>query len=449
MGGADVSVTVTPTEPLFDEELRIRVEGLTPEQRVTVSAEMAFRKTRWSGSATFDASAEGVVDLTESAPISGCYEGIRPMGLFQHMEPVESDQSGDRWKSDVQLKVKGDDSLAETTVTRYVKNPGVKVTEVDHPDLVGTWYLPASVRSAPPILLLGGRDPGIPDGNRAPLLASRGYPVLSLAYFGTGELPAELAEVPIEYFQTAGAWLLDQAAVRSDGLSVIGTGVGADLALFLGAHIRDITTVIAYNGSCVMFQGIGQGLTEPGAAFVLDGEDLPYVSCKIPNRFLLRIARCLLTNSDIELRQLYESGLERASAERIEAATIPVEKTEAQVLLITGEDDKIRPMPTLASMTERRLDSDTFGQEYRHLRYETAGHDIRSPFQPTTQRGPGGRFLPGINVDFGGTPQGYATAEAESWSVVLEYLDCGSESEGDFRPPSGGPRDPSKREQVS
>ena len=57
----------------------------------------------------------------------------------------------------------------------------------------------------------------------------------------------------------------------------------------------------------------------------------------------------------------------------MERATIPVEKIQGPVLLVSGSDDQVWPSSALADIAMRRLEAHDFAFPFKHLRYEGAG----------------------------------------------------------------------------
>lgn len=57
------------------------------------------------------------------------------------------------------------------------------------------------------VLSVGGSQGGYGNPWKAALLASHGYPVLQLAYFGAPGLPRELRSIRLEYVERALQWL--------------------------------------------------------------------------------------------------------------------------------------------------------------------------------------------------------------------------------------------------
>jgi dienelactone hydrolase len=95
---------------------------------------------------------------------------------------------------------------------------------------------------------------------------------------------------------------------------------------------------------------------------------------------------------------------------------IPVENIHGPVLLIAGKDDQIWPSSLMATRLMKRLRSHGHPYADEHLSYDNAGHWIPCGYLPTA--GEQHRMKLGI----GGTPEGTASAQADSWPKVLEFL---------------------------
>jgi dienelactone hydrolase len=253
--------------------------------------------------------------------------------------------------------------------------------------LVGYLYTPTAEGTYPALLILGGSDGGI-DIPKAAMLASHGYVTLALDYFGDPPLPAELSEIPLEYFKTAIDWLQAQENVDADKIGVVGVSRGGELALLLGATYPEITAVVGYVPSGVVWGNYGKTNSVETSAWTLDGIIVPYAT----------------------------------SDQDIEKAIIPVEQINGPILLISGKDDHVWPSAPLSEIAITRLQETKFAHSYEHLSYEGAGHLISVPYWPTT----GSSFthpVSHVEMTMGGTPQGDATASADSWAQVLTFLE--------------------------
>ncbi|MFC7081166.1 acyl-CoA thioesterase/bile acid-CoA:amino acid N-acyltransferase family protein [Halorussus caseinilyticus] len=423
-------LTVTPDRPLYDESVRITANGLEPGEEATVRARMPLPDGVWESSAVFEVRADGTLDLAEQEPVRGDYEGADPMGLFWSMSHVETEQRATR-EDDVDATVVSvtvemyGGTVAQTNVERTISTDDVERTRLDHGELVGEFYRPGDDGPYPTVVLVGGSEGGLAPWMPARLLATRGYAVLTLAYFGVEDLPDALDSIPLEYFETAMDWVADNDLTREESVGVMGWSRGGELALLLGSRLPEITTVVAYAPSSVVYQGIPEGFESAGSAWTSGGEPLDYVPYDFSMRFILSLFGRWIRGKPLGLRPTYESGYESASEETIADAAIPVEETGGPVLLVTGDDDQMWNAAAHADRVVERLDARGYDHEYDHLTYEGAGHGIGVPYHPTTEKDVSDTFLPRLPLDLGGTPEATAAADADSWERVLDVLNRG------------------------
>jgi hypothetical protein len=118
----------------------------------------------------------------------------------------------------------------------------------------------------------------------------------------------------------------------------------------------------------------------------------------------------------IELAQVSRSNRAAASAPRIAAATIPVERSKAALLLIGGGDDRTGDSGASVERISRRLERSQYRFPYEVLLYPAAGHGIvGSGWRPTTMHNTG-------VFNDGGTPEADARAQADAWTKTLAFL---------------------------
>ena len=208
---------------LLDEPVPIVVSGLAPGATVTVQLRGGLDDV-WTSGATFIADREGRVDLTRMAPVKGGYKDVDAMGLFWSAErggrragtpaaDEEEEVGPDRWT--LTAAVVGA-VVARASLRRRAVAADVRVTPVRSDGLVGVFYEPAGSGRHPAMLVLIGSGGGIPAApNHAGGLASRGYAVLALAYFGVEGLPRSPSNIPIEYFRHRPALARAAAVSRS------------------------------------------------------------------------------------------------------------------------------------------------------------------------------------------------------------------------------------------
>ncbi len=251
-----------------------------------------------------------------------------------------------------------------------------------------------------------GSEGGLFSGSwSATVFASWGVPTLGLAYFGEPGLPADLQQIPLEYFAKAMDWLDAQPAVRSGKTVVAGGSRGGELALLLGATYPRVSAVIADVPSGFVW-GDTRG---SGAAWTLGGVDLPSVP-PAPGAEPAVVA-----------------GLEsiaRATPAALDAATIRVEDIAGPVLLIAGEDDALWPSCEFSKRVLARLE--TAGHVSAHgdvaTCYPAAGHAATSFVGSATTESMWADMGDGLFA-LGGTAKGIAAANRDADTRRHAFLD--------------------------
>jgi pimeloyl-ACP methyl ester carboxylesterase len=416
-----MQIVADALDALFDNSTALRLSGCGAAQRVTIRALTGDTYWRWQSCAVFIADPNGVVDTSLQAPGSGTYNGVDPTGPFWSMElnpatqrlSMRGEAISTPWDVSqpvvIALTCEIDGLVtAATALVRRVLGEAVVRKPIRERGLVGTLFHHAQAR--PAVIFLGGSDGGLNEPWPA-LLASHGYDVLALAYFGLDGLPRDLSEIPLEYF--AAAIELMRERVGGLKLAVIGASRGGELALLLGATFPQIQAVVGYVPSGVTWPGIGIDPTaSTRAAWTYRGKPLPFVP-QHPT------PPTVCESGSLSFTPSFLASLEDRDA--VEAASIAVERINGPVLLISGEDDRLWPSTKLANIAMDRLRKHRFPHDFRHLSFAQAGHMIRFPITPTTVRDlyhP----LAKVAIALGGNAQADAAAARDSWRAALEFL---------------------------
>jgi dienelactone hydrolase len=407
---------ITPEHALMDEPVRIRVLGCSPHQRVTLTAQMTDDGGRqWISRATFEADAEGTVDLAGHAPLDGSYAGCDPMGLFWSMTPASHPHRMDYFNHlrayPMTFTLESDGHPMTTAyLERTFLGSDVEMQPVRTEGLVGTLFFTASASRSPGILVVGGSEGGLPEPMAA-LLASHGYATLALAYHGVDPLPRTFVEIPLEYFATALAWMHRQEQIEPDKLAVVGVSKGGELALLLGATFPAVKAVVGYAASSVVYQG--RDMKHQRSSWSWQGKPVPFVPYYYPPGMAVRFLWSAITRTPTPLLPMHAGNL--SDQRLVESVSIPVEKVQGPILLFAGQDDQIWPSALFAEMVMQRLGEDQHPYPDRHLCYEHAGH-LTFP-------------IPGLPMPLllarlvGGTPSGNACAATDAWSQALLFLE--------------------------
>ena len=404
---------------LIDRSVCIRVTGLTSGQKVT----LRFQRASFGGSTkyflesygTYVADEEGIVDLQKAVPIEGTYEGVDGMGLFWSMQVQRTEESSEEVFTKLQpqsvtILLECDGKVIDTKViTRKWIGDDIMRTPVNEKGVVGTFFHAANSNPRPTIIVVGGSEGGIYEFP-ASLLASHGFNVLALGYWGVAPLPKQLIEIPLEYIENAIHWLQSRPDVEKGWLGIHGTSKGGELALLAAAHFEDIKAVVSLSGSPVVFCGIVPWTEqkELPPSWTYKGKAIPFAR---PDNSVEISNRCLAMRKAGEnpLRLWYDYL--SSDPQITEQATIPLEKIDGSVLLISGADDACWDSVKFNEKAIERLRKCNFNNEYTHLVYKGAGHEVGIPFISVA-----------ANQFTGGTKYETAQASKDSWQKTINFF---------------------------
>jgi dienelactone hydrolase len=391
-------IDFTPESALTDEPFQVTLSGLPPRQDVTIRVD--GNRGTWHSSATARSDGQGRLDVADPMRLIWSASGQRPA------TPAAVVAQPWTFTAEVDGKV-----IATRTIVRRAVAESVRVAPVRDRGLVATAYYPPGPGPHPALIVLPGSQGGLPGpGAHAGGLASRGYVILALAYFNAEGLSPVLQNIPLEYFVTAVEWLKAQPAVDAARVGVLGTSRGGELALILGStYPMAFRVVVANVPSSVTW--FGQGDDSDSASWTLNGQALPHM------RSQFTAADLSLSGRDRFLKRMKDD-------EAVRRAEIAVERIGGPLLLFSGKDDQVWPSDMFAARVAERLKAHRFAHPVEHYTYENAGHMMARPYVPTSDvrevRNHPVTKRPNM---FGGTPEGQARANEDSWQKLLAFLD--------------------------
>ena len=217
-------------------------------------------------------------------------------------------------------------------------------------------------------LVLAGSS-GRVDSERAELFARHGALAESIQWFGGPGQHEGPWEIPIELFLGRVAEL----AKDSDRVIVVGTSFGSEAALITGAFAEEVSAVVAFSPSDVVWTGV----TTDGrmtSHWTVGGEPLPHVPF---------VAGWEPTTDPPAFVDLYRQCRERFP-DQVTAASIPVERI-GEVILVVGEDDRVWPSLTHARAISARRREHGLGTTV--VTDPEAGHRPLLPGEPAVAGG--------------------------------------------------------------
>jgi len=186
------------------------------------------------------------------------------------------------------------------------------------------------------------------------------------------------------------------------------------LSLVLGATLPMIKAVIAYVPSSVVWAGFGGENAGLKASWTYQGKDVPFI--KEEEEIDLK---AIYGDNPIPLTPGFLKSMELV--DEVEGSTIPVEKIQGAILLISGEDDQMWPSTLFSNRVMNRLRKFNFSYPYEHLSYPQAGHGISIPYIPLSPPAIIHPVDQGLYA-LGGKPEQQAYANEDSWKKALAFL---------------------------
>ncbi|XP_047197891.1 acyl-coenzyme A thioesterase 1-like [Hippoglossus stenolepis] len=394
---------------LFDEPLQVTVAGLRSQQVVALRARATDEKgVVFSSSATYRADGSGEVDLGRDPSLGGSYVGVEPMGLLRAMR---ADAVHKRFQktnslnphvvkfSVHELEVEGEGRmLAEVANERLLMADGVSRRPVQEGNIRGVLFTPPGEGPFPAVLDLYTFGGGLSE-KRTSLLASRGFVVLTVALYGHDDMPRNIKEVHLDYFEEAIEVLKKQDKVGSGGVGVISLSKSGDLALSIASYLPHVDATVWING-CSANTAL----------------PLYYKKKLILPPLMVDFKKVVVTESGACITK---DAMHSPWAEENKATIVPIERAKGRFLFVAAEDDlNWDSKAYLDQMVERlKLHGK---QNFESVSYPEAGHYLEPPYGPYCPSSFHG--LMGKPVVWGGEPRAHAAAEVHLWKKIQEFF---------------------------
>jgi dienelactone hydrolase len=249
------------------------------------------------------------------------------------------------------------------------------------------------------------------------LLASHGFNVLALAFFGEKGLNSALAEIPLEYFEKVFAWLEENPITHCEEIYVYGGSIGAVLALLLTSRYPIIRKVVAVNPMAWCFQGL---TLKRVSLWTYGGKSLPFVKFAW-GPTLANIMSCFIKNKPFGFAYMYRKSLE--IAENKEEARIKMENSNADILLFGGQKDGWWDTHDACLKITEELAKHNYQHAYEYISYEDGGHACYAPFIiPVDELSAPTRIAPRLVFSEGVSPEANAHMLEDSWEKAIQFF---------------------------
>jgi BAAT / Acyl-CoA thioester hydrolase C terminal/Acyl-CoA thioester hydrolase/BAAT N-terminal region len=403
---------VNPRVGLADAQRSIVVSGLRPGAVVRISATTSWADGVWQAQASYRATADGVVDLSEVAPRSGSYHGVSTMGLFWSEHYMRAGLTpADAATTALTVSDSGR-RLASASVVGLLSGRGVTehTQTLARSGFVGRYFTPSGTGRHPAVVLWGGSEGGFGVTEQwAALLASHGIPALALAYFDEPGLPCSLSNIPLEYFAKAVRWLAAQPQVRSSRVWVLSGSRGSEAELLVADHWPHLVHGLVAEAPSSTVYGPFPGQCAPPKT------SSAWTWHRHPIAYDQPLSGAITYNRDGSTSHVtaYTDALGLPAAT---AARIPVRAIHGPVMLISGSDDQLWPSRTFSDQIMAELPP---GAGHVHLNYPAAGHIVFGiPYRPTLieERAPRGVS------NLGGSLEANNAAHEQDWPAAIKFI---------------------------
>jgi len=394
----------------LDNEIRVDILGLKSNSQYQLKARMSdIDGADWKSAMNIFSDEKGEIHLAANSD----EEATDLYFLFGLMKPEGKEGFGrcdckdDRFDIELILS-KGEKNITSKEVSFYLTDPKVTRVEIREDGIVGTLFIASVNKKSPAVIYLSGSGGGISE-KKAKLLASNGFNVLALGYFGEEGLPKNLARIPLEYFKNAIKWLKNHPLTLNSKVGLYGVSRGAELSLLIGSIFPNkISGIVAVCPSSVVHSGFSEKEVD---AWTYKGKPVkPYTKTE-----QLELDHMIGNSLDNPIRTLPLFVEEMTELESYEAARIEVEKIRCPILLIAGKKDQMWPSFIYANEIKAKA------KKCKLIAFDESGHDILIPMQPQT---PPLYFHPMTRLwfDTGGTRKANSEASYKSWREIKRFF---------------------------
>ncbi|KAM4690519.1 acyl-coenzyme A thioesterase 1-like [Rhinophrynus dorsalis] len=403
-----VFLKVSPGRCLFDDPLQVKVSGLSPGQEVALQTSLTDEGGEtFTSLGLYRAGSRGELDLSHSPALEGgSFTGIEPEGPLWALQPrtplrrfVRKDV---QTPARLELALYQDHEplgplLATAAQERGFLREGVSRTPVRDGRVRGSLFLPPGPGPFPGVIEIQGTGGGLLE-YKASLLANRGFATLALAYYGYEDLPKQMQDFHLEYFEEAVNFMLQHPQVKGPGIGLLGHSKGGDLVLSMSAFLKGITAAAVVNGS----------VANVGATLHYNGITLPPLGSN-PKRVTFP------QPGVADILDVLNNPLEESN----HGSLIPLGRSESKFLFIVGQEDRNWKSEFFAQIACDLL-AEQGKEKPEVVCYPGAGHYIEPPYFPLCKASM--HKLVGLPAVWGGQPKDHTMAQVDSWQKIQAFF---------------------------
>ncbi|MBQ8597466.1 MAG: hypothetical protein IJ029_01605 [Lachnospiraceae bacterium] len=223
------------------------------------------------------------------------------------------------------------------------------------------------------LVIMGGEQSLLPGIKFAERFADYGITGLSVSLFGAEGLSESPNQCPLEMFLPAVQYLKQEKHIEH--ISVYGQSMGSIFAVLVAQYIGGMENLIMVSATHVPFEGtLADKKTMTGKSIATwKGEDVPFVKAdfsavKAGKYQEHPAAKCKVTG----MWTAYYNAYQDKDAES--KAWLHVEKTNARILLIAGDEDEAWPAEYSVKALKKYLEDMNYEKEVKMIIYPHGSH---------------------------------------------------------------------------
>ncbi len=231
---------------------------------------------------------------------------------------------------------------------------------------------PDNVGDKAVIVIMGGEKSLLPAVKIAERFADYGITGLAVSLFGAEGLPDSPDRIPLEMFESALRCLTDRGYSH---ISTYGMSMGSIFAVLTAVYFGGVENVIMVSPTHVPFEGTDKNKKHMSGHSVATfrGEDIPFVSADFSDGKANRYQKT--PNADYPVMGMWISYYQAYQDKvREQKAFLPLEKSNARILLVAGDKDEAWPSAYSVREIETYLAEIKYEKEVKAVIYENVSH---------------------------------------------------------------------------
>lgn len=291
-------IVINDPKQIMDERLDIYIKGVEGFEKVTIILEtkcfyninalMNYSETTyWKSEVIYLSDVSGVVSVNTSTAIGGDYLGVRDMGLFETLRPMEVvkqkrviDLNRVHLKEKVTYQITAllaNRIIAQKSFDRWYKKESIQYMDIIKNAWQGRLFFEEPTSPRPAIIFLSGSDGGIEKAqNIAMLLSNYGFVTMAISYFGMRKQPSNLNQIPIEIIEEALQYLKRLEFVDASNIGIYGRSKGAELALLSLTKYSGLKCAVLNSPSDRVYEGIRGKMNAKHSSWTYEDKEVPY-----------------------------------------------------------------------------------------------------------------------------------------------------------------------------